>query len=289
MRIKSKPIHADKKRHGSHHKHSTIYKKVYWPYLPVLAALLVILAITLFHPISQQKVLSYATDISGRGLLEATNEKRQANGQKPLLMNQRLTDAAQAKANDMAARDYWSHNTPEGQAPWVFIDQAGYSYRKAGENLAYGFKNNDATIIGWMNSQEHRENLLDAEYQEVGFGFANANNYQKSGQETIVVAMYGEPSTTPVAGATTTQNTPAPKAVSKLDILSGGRLPWASFVVGLVGGMAVMGLFINHGLRLRRLFTRSEKYLAAHPLLDVTLVSLVAVTVALSQTVGYIH
>lgn len=289
MRIKSKPVHADKKRHGSHHRHNIVYKKVYWPYLPVLLALLIILTFSLLHPISSQKVLSYATDISGRGLLEATNVKRQENGQKNLLLNQRLSDAAQAKANDMASRDYWSHETPEGEAPWVFIDQSGYAYRKAGENLAYGFKNNDATVIGWMNSPTHRENLLDPDYEEVGFGFANAPNYQHSGQETIIVAMYGQPSATSVAGAGITQATPSVKAVSKFDLLSGGHMPWATFIIGLVGGMAVMGLFVNHGLRLRHLFTRSEKYLAAHPLFDVTLVSLALVSLELSRTIGYIH
>jgi len=39
----------------------------------------------------------------------------------------RLDSAAQAKANDMAARSYWSHNTPDGQTPWTFMTAAGYN------------------------------------------------------------------------------------------------------------------------------------------------------------------
>src|SRR5690606_5510957 len=127
-------------------------------------------------------------------LLQATNNHRARHGAGLLTINPKLTHAAQEKANDMRARDYWSHNTPEGNPPWVFIEKVGYSYVKAGENLAYGFQTSQAAIRGWMNSESHRENMLDPNYTEVGFGFANSNDYQSHGEQTIVVAMYGTPS-----------------------------------------------------------------------------------------------
>jgi cell division septation protein DedD len=153
-------------------------------------------------------VLGYATDMSVQSLLEGTNAQRVANGESGLGLNGQLNQAAQTKANDMAARNYWSHNTPDGQTPWTFFTAAGYSYQKAGENLAYGFATSSDTITGWMNSPEHRANILNASYQEVGFGIVNIPDYQNSGPQTLVVAMYAQP-TTVVASS------PAPVASAK--------------------------------------------------------------------------
>jgi hypothetical protein len=144
-------------------------------------------------------------------LLSATNAQRQQNGVANLKLNDKLTSAAQAKANDMIARNYWSHNTPDGQEPWVFFTNAGYNYQKAGENLAYGFATSGDTVTGWMNSPPHRENLLDSTFTEVGFGFANGNNFNSSGQETVVVAEYGEPQVLAASNNQTPAPAPAPK------------------------------------------------------------------------------
>jgi uncharacterized protein YkwD len=195
-----------KKRHGRHHKQGNRYLKTYLPYLPVIISIFVSLLLSSWRP-GQQGVLAYATNMSISGLLGSTNSERENNGQADLSLNQRLNSAAQAKANDMVARNYWSHNTPDGQEPWVFFDNAGYSYQKAGENLAYGFATSGDTVVGWMNSPPHRANLLDSGFTDVGFGFANGNNYNNSGQETIVVAMYGKPQT---LGASTQQAPAAP-------------------------------------------------------------------------------
>lgn len=154
-------------------------------------------------------VLSYATDTSIGGLLSSTNSNRNANGVASLSLNSKLNASAQAKANDMANRDYWSHQTPEGQQPWIFFTNAGYSYLSAGENLAYGFSNSASTVTGWMNSPSHKANMLSATFTEVGFGIANSANYVGSGPQTVVVAHYGKPQ---VAAAATPAPTPTPAA-----------------------------------------------------------------------------
>lgn len=205
-----RPIHQ-KKRHGKHQRRSKSFLDVYHPFMPLLVCLLIslVIPIRLWKPAQNASngVLAYATNMSSTGLLSATNAQRSSNGQTDLSLNAQLSQAAQAKANDMVGRNYWSHNTPEGNAPWVFISQAGYSYTQAGENLAYGFLTSDDTVVGWMNSPSHRDNLLKNAYKEVGFGIANSANYQESGAQTIVVAMYGTPQ---VAGASTTPQAPAP-------------------------------------------------------------------------------
>lgn len=157
-------------------------------------------------------VLAYATDISIGGLQSATNAQRSAHGVGALSLNSKLNSAAQAKANDMVARNYWSHQTPDGQQPWVFITNAGYQYLSAGENLAYGFSTSSATVTGWMNSPSHKANMLSGTFTEVGFGIANSANYVGSGPQTVVVAMYGKPQTAaPAPTPTPPSSTPVPQ------------------------------------------------------------------------------
>lgn len=178
------------------------FERVYWPYIPIVLAITLLLGLgnaggalkaAVHHPLGN--VLSYSTSMSIGGLLSNTNAQRSANGVASLSLNDRLNAAAQAKADDMASRDYWSHNTPEGNPPWVFVDAQGYSYQKLGENLATGFTDEASTINGWMASPPHKENLLDSAFTEVGFGYANNPNYTAAGggPMTIVVAMYGKP------------------------------------------------------------------------------------------------
>lgn len=182
-----------KKRRGHHHKRTKEYHRVYLPYLPLVIAIVISIAVSGWRPTGS--TLAYATNTSVSGLLQSTNSQRAANGQGSLVLNSQLNNAAQSKANDMVARNYWSHNTPDGQEPWIFVDAAGYKYLKAGENLAYGFTDSDGTITGWMNSPSHKSNMLDSAFTEVGFGYANSADYNNSGAETVVVAMYAKPQT----------------------------------------------------------------------------------------------
>ncbi len=227
MLAKTKTRHT-LKHHRSNHRPKKVskqaFERVYWPYLPVvlfIAVSLVFSAAKSGYAQISGSVLSYATTMSVGGLLSATNTQRGANGVAALGLNDKLDAAAQAKANDMAARNYWSHNTPEGNPPWVFVTAQGYSYLKIGENLAAGFADENATITGWMNSPAHRENMLDPAFSQVGFGFANNANYTSAGggPMTIVVAYYGEPSTPPpppppVTKASTSSNTAPPASTA---------------------------------------------------------------------------
>lgn len=209
-----KPHHSHRKRTGQHQHRQKHFAKTYWPYLPLLMVVgLGFLANSLWP--SQRGVLGYATDMSAQSLLVDTNQQRVADDETALRLNQQLTQAAQAKANDMAAKNYWSHNTPSGQAPWSFIVAAGYQYQTAGENLAYGFDSAASTLDGWMNSPEHRANILNQTYREVGFGIINIPQYQGQGPQTLVVAMYASPVQATVAQATPTSPVQTKKPVSQ--------------------------------------------------------------------------
>jgi len=195
------------------HQHPKHFLKVYWPYIPIIGVVVFGMffgGVTPSSKIDNPATLSYSTEMSISGLVSSTNVERSGSGLSNLTLNSKLNSSAQAKANDMVSKDYWAHNTPSGQEPWVFFDSAGYDYQKAGENLAYGFSTSSNTVVGWMNSPSHRANILDGAYTEVGFGFANSENFVGTGQETIVVAHYG----TPVAPAPAPTPTPTPAPVT---------------------------------------------------------------------------
>lgn len=171
-------------------------------------------------------VLAYASEMSQGALLSGTNAARGANGLGGFSLNSQLNNSAQAKAQHMATNDYWAHVAPDGTQPWYFFTQAGYSYIRAGENLAYGFTTSQGTIDGWMNSASHRANIL-GDYAEVGFGIVNTPNYQSSGEQTIVVAHYGtratpppEPVASPIAPASPAPQSPpaAPAPVAETPV-----------------------------------------------------------------------
>ena len=166
-----------------------------------------------FQQGGQFSVLGYATNVSTGGLLSETNAKRAANGFGSYASSVRLTQAAQAKANHMIAENYWSHYSPSGVTPWYFIEQAGYNYSRAGENLAYGFATSAGVVQGWMDSPSHRANILDSGFVHVGFGIANGANFQ-GGENTVVVAMYGEPIVTAPAPTPAPAAAPAPAPVA---------------------------------------------------------------------------
>ncbi len=295
------PAHA-KKRQAGHHRASKHYVKSYWPYLPML--LVVALGVTVNGLWSSHGVLGASSDYSGETLLSKTNQARQAAAETNLTIDQRLTAAAQAKADDMVSRNYWAHNTPDGKAPWSFITASGYNYDLAGENLAYGFSGASEAVGGWMNSQEHRDNILNAGYQNVGFGVATAPNYQGKGQQTIVVAEYGKPSSSvanirfsvaspaSVAGASDSKpvtREPASQLVSRIQLLHGGQPTWTTFAVTLIASSALIVFMIRHGLYLRRLIMRSELYVVHHPKLDFLIITIATIGFVLTRTSGLIR
>lgn len=207
--------HKPKTIPTNHHKH-------YWPYIPVLLLIIATFAVNLLQPLVDRGILAYATEMSISQLLAETNDKRAQNGVGPLSINIKLNSAAQSKANDMIARNYWAHNTPDGKEPWVFFDAAGYKYLKAGENLAYGFATSSSAVVGWMNSPTHKANMLDSAFTEVGFGFTNGENFIDSGPETVVVAEYARPqvlaaesNSPPAPAPQATQPTPKPVEVAQ--------------------------------------------------------------------------
>ena len=130
------------------------------------------------------EVLGISSDVSIDQLLVLTNQKRQENGLGPLSLDERLSQAAIGKSNDMLAKGYWAHISPDGITPWAFIKGAGYSYTYAGENLARGYTNSSDVINAWMASDSHKANMLSGNYSNVGFAVVTGS---LNGEETVLV------------------------------------------------------------------------------------------------------
>lgn len=145
----------------------------------------------------KQQILGDQDGITSNSLLSETNDARKTEKLPPLQLNAKLNLAAKNKAQDMIKRAYWSHDAPDGTTPWHFIDQTGYAYSFAGENLARGFSSANGIMQAWLKSPSHRANIMDTNYTEVGFAVVSG---KMSGENMIlVVAMYGKPASSLVA------------------------------------------------------------------------------------------
>jgi uncharacterized YkwD family protein len=100
------------------------------------------------------------------------NQERAAEGLPALSSQSQLTSAARIHSEDMACNDYFSHNSPTTGSPFDRINDQGYSFSSAGENIAAGYVSPASTVETWMNSPGHRDNILNADYVHIGIGYA---------------------------------------------------------------------------------------------------------------------
>lgn len=110
-------------------------------------------------------------------VVDLTNAERAKEGLKPLEMHSPLMEVAQAKSEDMAKNNYFSHTSPTYGSPFDQIKSAGISYRSAGENIAQGQRTPQQVVQAWMESPGHRQNIMNANYTHIGVGFVENGYY----------------------------------------------------------------------------------------------------------------
>ena len=139
----------------------------------------------------QTKFVYFKTDFLASvlpgALVALTNQDRLIAGLSGVTEDPLLNAAAQAAAEDMAVKGYFAHNSPDGKTPWYWLNQVGYTYSYAGQNLAVNFTDSQNVETAWLESPTHRANIMKPEYTRVGFGTANGI-YE--GQETTFVVEY---------------------------------------------------------------------------------------------------
>jgi uncharacterized protein YkwD len=113
--------------------------------------------------------------------LALVNEEREAEGLDPLRVEEALVVAAEVHADDMLARDYYDHVSPEGETVRDrYLMAGGDAWRLVSENIAFcegcptplDPERIEAFHNGWMESPEHRENILDPGLAMFGFAMA---------------------------------------------------------------------------------------------------------------------
>lgn len=106
-------------------------------------------------------------------VISLVNQERAKQGLEPLTSDAQLNNMAWAKAKDMSDNNYFSHTSPTYGSPFDMMKQFGISYRYAGENIAMGQKTPAEVVNAWMNSEGHRANILNPNFNLIGVGYYN--------------------------------------------------------------------------------------------------------------------
>lgn len=123
-----------------------------------------------------------------KDIINITNQYRGNSKLLRLSENTLLDTSAQKKAEDMLNRGYFEHIGPNGEPITRFVVESGYEYVSVGENLAMGsFEDGNAIMQGWMNSKEHKDNILNKHYLDIGVGVARGNYH---GHATIIAVQH---------------------------------------------------------------------------------------------------
>jgi uncharacterized protein YkwD len=114
-------------------------------------------------------------------MLQRVNALRQQAGRAPLTADARLDLAAQRHAEDMLARSYYAHDSPEGTTPHQRVRTAGFAASVVAENIAARHVSVERAMSGWTSSDSHRRNCLDPRFTSLGVGVA-VGSYEHSYQ-----------------------------------------------------------------------------------------------------------
>jgi len=213
-----------------------------------------------YNSIKTGDILGRESDITINSLLAQTNQSRLQIGETSLVLNDKLNEAAYLKAQDMFDDQYWAHDAPDGTEPWKWLGDVGYNYNEAGENLAKNFTSTSAVMTAWLDSPEHKANVLKDGYQDVGFAVVSG---ELDGEPTsLVVALYGLPAKTAVAGAQKSFADAVP--TGQVNILTQFAIAFKSVTPAVIGSLILITLLIivallahAHRSKLPKLLRRS--------------------------------
>jgi uncharacterized protein YkwD len=102
-------------------------------------------------------------------VVSLTNAARVQRGCRRLRVDNRLTRSARVHSLEMAKSGQFTHNSPDGASPWDRMDQAGY-HAGAAENIGRGYTSPEEAVRGWLDSPDHRQNILNCHITTIGVG-----------------------------------------------------------------------------------------------------------------------
>lgn len=93
----------------------------------------------------------------------------------PMVAEAQLRCAARLHSQDMAVREFFSHDNPDGESPWDRVDLTEYTGNATGENIAAGHPDPQAVMDGWMSSPGHCSNIMNPDNTQLGVGYYEGN------------------------------------------------------------------------------------------------------------------
>lgn len=100
-------------------------------------------------------------DCGARGVFAATGA---------VALESRLITSARAHAEDMNAKNYFSHTGQDGSTVGTRVSRSGYVWSWVGENIAMGYPDADAVMAGWLESDGHCANVMNPNFTHLGAG-----------------------------------------------------------------------------------------------------------------------
>ena len=117
------------------------------------------------------------------------NKARHKQGFRLLKSDSRLEKAAEFRALDIVAHNYFSHQSDSGMSKREAAIKSGYYYKLTGEILAKNFDNNKDIFNAWMKSASHSIVVLNPYYQDIGIAVLNSDRMPEGG--IVVVGLFG--------------------------------------------------------------------------------------------------
>ena len=131
--------------------------------------------------ILQQSVVDKTEEIKLRNeyineVLRLVNTERTSAGLSTLTLDTNLCSAAQKRAVEISTQSDIQHTRPNGASCFTVLDEMNIPYFYAAENIAGGYLTPEAVVQGWMNSEDHRTNILNPYFNKIGIGFYKKDN-----------------------------------------------------------------------------------------------------------------
>ena len=131
-------------------------------------------------PVSQPEVTAPAADVDAmkQDVVDRTNALRKENGIAALTANDKLMQAAQVRADEMAANTVYSHTRPDGRKYTTVTDckYIGENIHRIADWALQDKTVSEVAVWSWNRSAGHQDNLLDKTYAEIGVGLARGVN-----------------------------------------------------------------------------------------------------------------
>lgn len=122
-----------------------------------------------------------ASETAGKAIMEAVNVaratartcgKQHFPAAPQVAWNGALGDAALVHSRDMAEHRYFSHKGKDGRGAAERALQAGYRWRRIGENIAAGQNSPEEVVAGWLTSPGHCANIMNSGFTDMGAAYA---------------------------------------------------------------------------------------------------------------------